>query len=331
VNQRTLGGQWNLIGQLSLQTGDHSVVISDQASSGRVVADGVRVVALANPPGVIQADFISETRHSYAAPFDVTFESTSTGDISTYQWDFGDGSTNSSRTFITHTYSRAGTYNVKFTVNGPDGTSTQTKSGYIVIGSAAPPLRAEFSGNRQAGTVPLECTFSDLSSGSYSSVEWIFGDGTSSTERNPTHTYTTPGNYTVRLNLKNASGSVVETEIKTNFIVARLYDKSMDNVDYPKAHYRSKTIIFRKGLEISKDQLRYSRLYYEGCNSGNYFLDTFNHGIVFYTLNTATGMAYGTYVRNYVQGKSNQQIWEAMQKIEPVYDYYDFSKKPSQQ
>jgi hypothetical protein len=121
------------------------------------------------------------------------------------------------------------------------------------------------------------------------------------------------------------------TEIKPNFVIVKVFQKDLDNVDYPKSHFRSKTVLFRRDLEIPKDQLRFSRLYYEACNSGNYFLDTFNRGVVFYTLNTANGMAYGTYLRNYVQGKSDQQIWEAMQAIEPVYDFYNFNKKPSEQ
>jgi hypothetical protein len=107
----------------------------------------------------------------------------------------------------------------------------------------------------------------------------------------------------------------------------------MDNVDYPMAHYRSKTLIFRRAgdFEIDKSQLRYSRLYYEACNSGNYFLDTFNHGIVFYTLNTANGIAFSTYVRGYVAGKTDLQIWNEMQAREPVYDYYNFNKTPLDQ
>jgi hypothetical protein len=81
------------------------------------------------------------------------------------------------------------------------------------------------------------------------------------------------------------SNNVTSTEEKPNFVLARLYDISLDNVDYPKVHYGSKTILFRKDLEVPKDELRYKRLFYESCNTGNYYLTTFNHGIVFYTVN----------------------------------------------
>jgi hypothetical protein len=78
--------------------------------------------------------------------------------------------------------------------------------------------------------------------------------------------------------------------------------------------------------------LRYSRLFYESCNTGNYYLDTFSHGIVFYTVNLSEGRAFFTYLGAYLDGnKTDREIWELMQDREPVYDYYDFSKLSSDQ
>ena len=57
---------------------------------------------------------------------------------------------------------------------------------------------------------------------------------------------------------------------------------------YPPPHYGYKTIVFRKDLEVQKESLRYSRLFYDSCNSGNYFLDTFNRGIAFFTLDDSS-------------------------------------------
>jgi PKD repeat protein len=327
VDQSANGGQWNEIGQFNFDAGEYSVVINDDTGSGRVVADGIRVGARENPPAVIQADFIADTRYG-VAPLDVTFESTSTGDISTYQWNFGDGSTNSSRTYITHTYTTDGCKDVTFTVNGPEGTSKMTKKDYICVGSTTETLRAEFSVGAHEGTAPMTVSFSDESSGNVVSWLWDFGDGTTSTSQNPTHQYTQPGNYTVSLTVNGSS-----TETKNNFVVVRFYDKILDNVDYPKAHYRSKTILFRRAddLEIKPTQLKYNRLYYEACNSGNYYLDTFKRGVVFYTLNTANGLAFSAYIRGYIAGKSDLRIWQEMQAKEPVYDYYNFNKTPTQQ
>jgi uncharacterized protein YkwD len=53
---------------------------------------------------------------------------------------------------------------------------------------------------------PLDVTFTDASGGTPTDWTWDFGDGDSDTAQNPTHTYSTPGTYTVTLRAKNASG-----------------------------------------------------------------------------------------------------------------------------
>jgi PKD repeat protein len=79
---------------------------------------------------------------------------------------------------------------------------------------------------------PLTVHFSDLSNvPSPSSWFWEFGDGATSNEQNPTHTYT-PGIYDVRLTVTNASGPV--TVEKKSFIgagVHRLTGEYYDNID----------------------------------------------------------------------------------------------------
>jgi hypothetical protein len=37
------------------------------------------------------------------------------------------------------------------------------------------------------------------------------------------------------------------------------------------------------------------------------------------------------YLKAYVEGASDYEIWQVLQAIEPLYDYYDFRKKPSEQ
>jgi PKD repeat protein len=58
--------------------------------------------------------------------------------------------------------------------------------------------------------------FSDQSTGGATSWLWNFGDGTTSTQQNPSHIYTTNGTYTVTLTATNGNGS--DGEIKTNYI-----------------------------------------------------------------------------------------------------------------
>ena len=74
------------------------------------------------------------------------------------------------------------------------------------------------------GYVPLTVQFTDTSSNYPSSWLWDFGDGITSTEQSPTHTYTTAGNYTVTLTAKNSAGS--DTVVKNDFFI--LAEKPVD-------------------------------------------------------------------------------------------------------
>jgi uncharacterized repeat protein (TIGR02543 family) len=85
----------------------------------------------------------------------------------------------------------------------------------ITVVCAGPPV-ANFSGSPLSGGAPLTVQFTDLSTNSPTSWSWNFGDTGTSTLKNPSHTYTSAGNYTVSLTATNGSGSDGET--KTNYI-----------------------------------------------------------------------------------------------------------------
>jgi len=82
-------------------------------------------------------------------------------------------------------------------------------------GSVNPPV-ADFSANPTSGSAPLAVQFTDLSSGSPTSWSWTFGDAGTSTQQNPSHTYSAAGSYTVSLTATNAGGP--NTQTKTNYI-----------------------------------------------------------------------------------------------------------------
>ena len=77
---------------------------------------------------------------------------------------------------------------------------------------------ANFTAAPTSGPLPLPVTFTDTSTGGPTSWSWDFGDGATSTERNPLHTYTTGGSYTVSLTVSNAVGT--DTETKSGLIAA---------------------------------------------------------------------------------------------------------------
>ncbi len=76
------------------------------------------------------------------------------------------------------------------------------------VGAVIPlAIEASFSADETTGCAPFTVNFSDLSTGVIDSWEWQFGNGTSSTDQDPTHEYTTPGVYDVSLTITNADGS----------------------------------------------------------------------------------------------------------------------------
>jgi len=77
---------------------------------------------------------------------------------------------------------------------------------------------AAFSASSTTGTIPFTVTFLDASTNSPTTWSWTFGDGSTSIEENPSHTYTAAGTYTVSLTATNAAGS--HTVTKTDYIQA---------------------------------------------------------------------------------------------------------------
>jgi PKD repeat protein len=146
------------------------------------------------------------------APLTVQFVDRSTGSPDSWLWVFGDGSTATTER-ASHQYTVPGVYTVSLTVRNKYGTSTATESDYISLGVL--PV-AQFDGTPREGLAPLQVQFSDHSSGSPDQWSWNFGDGSGSSERNPSHLYLHPGDYTVSLMVANNHGS--NTRIQTSYV-----------------------------------------------------------------------------------------------------------------
>ena len=157
------------------------------------------------------ADFMGEPTR-WCAPMEVYFTDFSTGDIDSWYWSFGDGQYSAEQN-PTHTYDEPGTYTVSLMVYGPCGEDTETRQDYIV---ADYPLGADFDAEPRQGCDTLTVDFVDLSTGTVTSRVWDFGDNTSSTLKNPMHTYEHPGVYSVSLTVYGLCGE--DTEYKGEFI-----------------------------------------------------------------------------------------------------------------
>jgi PKD repeat protein len=148
------------------------------------------------------------------APLAVSFSSAGSYDPEgvalSYAWTFGDGTTSTAAN-PSHTYQSPGSYSAQLSVS--DGTSTTT-SGSITInvtttGTNQPPV-AVASATPMAGPAALLVTFS--SAGSYDpegatlTYNWTFGDGSTSTAANPSHSYAA-GTFSAQLRVSDGTNS----------------------------------------------------------------------------------------------------------------------------
>jgi len=150
----------------------------------------------------------------------VQFTEKSKGGPTSWHWDFGDGTPPSDEQNPTHIYwdPNPNGYQVTLTVSNTSQTSSKSSTDRIKIFES---LDARFSADKVSGYVPLEVNFKDESLGGagIEGWEWDFGDGNSSTQREPTHTYTSAGNYTVSLTITRSDGKK-DPETKNAFINA---------------------------------------------------------------------------------------------------------------
>lgn len=144
------------------------------------------------------------------APLSVLFTDESTPGtqaITRRQWDFGDGGLLSTLTNPTRVYTEPGKYDVSLRVTTPAGTDSLLKPAYVIVTPGV-----AFSANPAVGKGALSVQFTDQSDlGNYpaSAYAWSFGDGGSSTETSPSHTYGAPGVYDVSLAITTELGESV--------------------------------------------------------------------------------------------------------------------------
>jgi PKD repeat protein len=133
-----------------------------------------------------------------ASGLTVSFTDTSTdsgGTIGSHAWTFGDGGTSSAAN-PTHTYAAGGTYSVTETVTDSGNGSTSSKTSAVTVSASGGTPTANFTYTISGLTVKFTDTSTD-SGGSIGTHSWNFGDGSTSTAANPSHTYANAGTYSV--------------------------------------------------------------------------------------------------------------------------------------
>jgi PKD repeat protein len=179
------------------QPGTYNVCLRVQYANG-CVAYKCRTITIPPPP-VCEAGF----RDSLIGPFTVHFWSLITSNAATsYQWNFGDG-TGSTDPNPVHQFPHAGTYRVCLRVQYANGCVAYKCKDIVVPGPT--PTNCEVGFNDSvAGPYTLKFWPRTIQNYYVVSYLWNFGDGGSSTEPRPTHTYRTAGSYNVCLTVKYA-------------------------------------------------------------------------------------------------------------------------------
>ncbi len=143
--------------------------------------------------------------------------------------DFGDGSPPYYGTVdgVTHTYRSPGQYTLNYMAGtqcdlwrqGTHVLNIPAPVNYTPVIAACGPARpnAGFSGTPATGFAPLTVRFTSTSSGA-DAWAWKFGDGGTSPAENPSHTYITPGTYSVSLAARDSCTGAVNTADKLGFV-----------------------------------------------------------------------------------------------------------------
>lgn len=160
-------------------------------------ADSIQKTVEITEPVFCEAGFSFSSQSPEA--LEISFFNESSGAISTFAWDFGDGSFSTLENPI-HTYSQPGIYNVELAVFADGCADSLQKTLEItepVFCEAAFTIEHEYPQSKLV-------SFINQSVGNNFASSWNFGDGASSTETNPQHEYTGPGIFTVTLSISTS-------------------------------------------------------------------------------------------------------------------------------
>lgn len=161
-------------------------------------------VQVANDP---QVSISADQTFTCTSPLAVNFSNLSATQDMQFFWDFGNGTTFNGVNPPPIVYNQQGSYTVTVIGNNliTGCSGTLVLPDYINLG-----YPINFSYTPDSGCEDLAVSFTDNSVDPADSLVWNFGDGTTSTINNPTHTYTNPGCYFVKL-IRYVNGCVSQS------------------------------------------------------------------------------------------------------------------------
>ena len=153
----------------------------------------------------LKANF-SASKSQGCTPFIIQFKDNSTGNPTSWFWDFGDGQSSTLQN-PSITYTKSGNYSVRLIVKNGSSQDYKEINNYISV--YATPIASFSVTAGDSGCVALLSSFqdnSDMQGATAKSWLWNFGDGTTSAQKNPSHTYTVEGKYDVSLTVQTTQG-----------------------------------------------------------------------------------------------------------------------------
>ncbi len=187
--------------------GEYLVKLTVTFANGATATDQGRVTIRANIAG---QSYGSSLPREGVQGSEVNFSAWSSTPGGTYAWNFGDGGV-ASGSSATHVFAEPGNYDVRVT----HGAETVVRT-FRVLPNL--PLRVNTGADWSARYTPgqpaqFDASVSDPHTSMFLTAtawHWDFGDGSESTIKNPTHTWTAPGDYDLRLTLTTSDGRTGE-------------------------------------------------------------------------------------------------------------------------
>lgn len=196
---------------------------------------------------------------------------------------------------IQYTYQEPGTYVAKLIVNDNNG-STASKSITVTVKNHPPTV--SISANPTTGEVPLTVHFMGSGNdvdGSIVSYFWLFGDGYSSNEQNPIHTYYDEGTYEVKLTVTDDCGEtnsttiiiVVLSETPESYKASCRTDISFEQLDTDPYAYKGERVTYKgEVVQVVK-----------GYGETGYRIDVGDGDIIYVTMSGYQDIIEGEYVQ----------------------------------